>query len=144
MNKDYVFNINWEDEEKQLHRIGFLAQLDGSFYLIIKNEENAKIAYDNGFIGIPGFKLQEVYKSEELFDFFKNRILQKSNSNPCEELAETGAKSMVDNYSVSQISDKISLKYKKLILAAYDLQEQKANIQKCGIIKKNDCKICDK
>ena len=50
MNKDYVFHVNWEDRHKQTYRVGFLAQLDEYFYLIIKDQENAQTAYNNGFI----------------------------------------------------------------------------------------------
>lgn len=128
-NKDYVFHINWEDRYKQLYRVGFLAQLDESYYIVIKNKSDAKGAYDSGFIGVPGFKVEEIYKSDELFDFFKSRILQKSNSNPCEELAETGAKSMVDSYSLKKVSDKLSIRYKTIILDAYELQEKKKKIE---------------
>ena len=128
-NKDYVFHINWEDRHKQSYRVGFLAQLDEYFYLIIKDQENAQIAYNNGFIAIPGFKAEEVYRSQELFDFFKSRILQKTGSNLCEELAETGAKSMIDSYSLEKISDGVARKYKAILLNAYELQEKKKKIQ---------------
>jgi len=129
MNKDYVFHVKWEDRHKQLHRVGFLAQLDEYFYLIIKDEETAETAYKNGFIGIPGFKQEEVYRSKELFDFFKSRILQKTGSNLCEELASTGAKSMIDSYSVEKVSDKIAQKYRGIIIDTYELQEKKKILQ---------------
>ena len=129
MNKDYVFHINWEDRHKQSYRVGFLAQLDGYFYLIIKDQENAQTAYSNGFMAIPGLKVEEIYRSQELFDFFKNRILQKKGANPCEELAETGAKSMIDSYSLEKIPDGVARKYKAILLDAYELQEKKKCIQ---------------
>jgi len=129
MNKDYVFHINWEDRHKQLYRVGFLAQLDEYFYLIIKDQENAQIAYNNGFIGLPGFKVEEVYRSQELYDFFKSRILHKTGLDPCEELAETKAKSMIDSYSLEKIPDKVAKKYKAIILEAYELQEKKKKMQ---------------
>jgi len=125
MNKDYVFHINWEDRHKQSYKVGILAQLDEQFYLVIKDKEKAETAYSRGFIGIPGFRQEEVYRSHELFDFFKNRILQKNDQNPCEELAATKAKSMVDSYWVEKIPDKVTKKYRKIILEAYDLQEKK-------------------
>jgi len=137
MNKDYVFHINWEDRHKQLYRVGFLAQLDEYFYLIIKDQENAKTAYNNGFISIPGFKVEEVYRSQELFDFFKSRILQKKGSNPCEELAETKAKSMIDSYSVEKIPDGVARKYKTILLDAYELQEKKKKIQEENAIEES-------
>jgi len=136
MNKDYIFHINWEDRHKQLYRVGFLAQLDEYFYLIIKDEENAKMAYNNGFIGIPGFKPEEVYRSQELFDFFKNRILQKKGSNPCEELVQTKAKSMIDSYSLEKVQDGVSRKYREILLDAYELQNKKKKMQEEKNIEK--------
>lgn len=129
MNKDYVFHINWEDRYKNSYRIGILAQIDDNFYLTIKSEKNATMAYKNGFIGIPGFKTEEIYKSSELFDFFKNRILETSKKDSLEELSKNRAVSMIDSFSVDQISEKVSEKYKKIILKAYELQERKKDIQ---------------
>lgn len=129
MNKDYVFHINWEDRYKQLYRVGFLAQLNDYFYLVIKDQEKAQAAYNNGFIGIPGFKVEEIYRSQELFDFFKTRILQKNSSNPCEELAQTGAKSMTDSYSLENISDGLAKKYKSILLDTYELQEKRRKVK---------------
>lgn len=137
-NKDYVFHINWEDRHKQSYRVGILAQLDEYYYIILKNEENAKAAYKNGFIGIPGFKLEEIYRSQELFDFFKSRILQKNAQRPCEELALTRAKSMVDSYSVEPVSDKAVSKYKEIILKTYELQEKKRQLEESNEGKKDE------
>lgn len=139
MNKDYIFYINWEDRHKQLYRVGFLAQLDQYFYLVMKDKENVKVAYDNGFIGIPGFKPEEVYRSQELFDFFKSRILQKSDLNPCEELAKTGAKSMIDSYSVEKVTDIAATRYKTILIDAYELQEKKKKVK-----EENEDEISDK
>ena len=133
MNKDYVFHVNWEDRHKQLYKVGILAQLDEYFYLIIKDEQKASEAYRNGFIGIPGFKNEEVYRSRELFDFFKNRILGKNSTNPSEELALTGAKSMIDSYSVERVPEKVTKKYRQIILEAYQLQE-KTRVQEEQIV----------
>ena len=72
---------------------------------------------------------EEVYKSGELFDFFRNRILESKRKNPCEELAKTGGVSMIDSFSVEEISEKLSPKYKKIILEAYDLQLRKKQMQ---------------
>lgn len=135
MNKDYVFHINWEDRHKLSYRVGILAQLDEYFYVIIKDQENAQMAYKNGFIGIPGFKVEEVYRSQELFDFFKSRVLHKNAQNPCEELVSTGAKSMIDSFSVEKIPDKVIPKYKGIILRAYELQQKKEQLQKSNTEK---------
>ena len=150
MIRDYIFHVNWEDRHKQLHKIGILAQINEYFYLIIKEQENASLAYKNGFIGIPGFNEEEVYRSEELFDFFRNRILESKRKNPCEELSKTGGTSMTDSFSVEEISEKLSEKYKKIILEAYDLQlrkkqiqEQKENGVKIEVSKYNSDKLPD-
>ena len=126
MSKDYVFHINWADRHKQPYRVGILAQIDNVFYLILKNEENAKTAYNNGYDGVPGFKSDEVYISEKkLFDFFERRVLENNPEKQCEELSQTGGFSMVDSFSVEKISDKLSERYKKIVLEAYALQLQK-------------------
>ena len=57
MSKDYVFHVNWEDRYKQPYRVGILAQIDNIFYLILKNEESAKAAYNSGYDGVPGYTL---------------------------------------------------------------------------------------
>ena len=124
MTRDYVFHINWTDRHMQPHKIGILAQIDEDFYLIIKEQEDASLAYKNGFIGIPGFNEEEVYKSGELFDFFRNRILESKR-----KLSKTGGTSMTDSFSVEEISEKLSQKYKRIILEAYDLQLRKEKMQ---------------
>lgn len=123
MSKDYVFKINWEDRHKSLHDIGILAQLNNEFYLVVKDEENAKKAYKMGFRGIPGFKTNEVYKSDELFDFFQNRVIESSNIDFCEQLEKTGGISMIDSFSVKKMQAKSAEKYKKTIAETYALQE---------------------
>ena len=124
MNKDYVFSINWEDRFKNVHKIGVLAQLDEEFYLIVKDNKKAYKAHENGFDGLPGFKAEKVYKSQELFDFFKNRVLRTANMNYCEELRKTGAKSMIDSFSVEEMPEEVIKEKKSKILKAYDLQEK--------------------
>lgn len=129
MNKDYIFHVNWEDRYKHSYRVGILAEIDEAFYLAIKNEEDATLAYKSGFIGIPGFKTEEVYKSQELFDFFKKRILETTKGNESEELAKSKAVSMIDSFSVEKVSEKLSQKYKKIILEAYELQKKKESLK---------------
>lgn len=130
MSKDYVFKINWKDRHKDLHDIGVLAQLNNEFYLVVKSEDNAKKAYEMGFRGIPGFKTDEVYKSNELFDFFQNRVLKGPNVNFCEELEKTGGISMIDSFSVEKMPYRSVEKYKKMIKEIYGLQEAFKNVKK--------------
>jgi len=142
MNRDYIFNLNWEDRYKNSYRVGMLAQIDGAFYFVLKDEEkNETAAHKNGYIGIPGFKVEEMYRSQELFDFFKSRVL---GHNPCEELAKTRGVSMVDSFSVEEIPERMMPKYRKIILEAYELQEKKKKEQEENAIqqpKKSDKKI---
>ena len=126
MNKDYIFHINWDDRYKKSHRVGILAQIDELFYLIIRDEKNAEFAYKNGFVGIPGFKTDEVYRSTDLFDFFKSRILEKNTKNICEELAKSRGISMVDSFSVEEVAKRTIPKYREVILQAYELQVKKS------------------
>lgn len=133
MNKDYVFHINWNDRYRNSYRIGFLAELDEYFYLIIKDEKKAETAYKKGFLGIPGFKSEEVYKSRELFDFFKSRISEGARKkNPSEELAKNKGVSMIDSFSVEQVPERIAKKYKEIILRTSELQERKAQLENEG------------
>lgn len=121
--KDYVFNVNWQDRHKELYRVGILAQLDKNFYFIVKDKDSENKAYNSGFRGVPGFKSDEVYKSQELFDFFKNRVLRTPNVNYCEELRKTGGKSMIDSFSLDAVPEEELKEYKTKILEAHRLQE---------------------
>lgn len=64
-----------------------------------------------------------------MFDFFQSRILENNPSKQCEELSKTGGISMVDSFSVEEISEKLSIKYKKIVLDAYELQNKKRQLQ---------------
>lgn len=137
MNRDYIFHINWDDRLKKSHRVGILAQIDELFYMIIKDEKNAEFAYKNGFVGVPGFKTEEVYRSSELFDFFKSRILEKNQKNLCEELAKTKGMSMIDSFSVEEVAQRTIPKYREVILQAYELQVKKSLAQEKNNTDKN-------
>lgn len=128
-NKDYIFYLNWEDNMKNMRKVGYLAQIEKEFYLLVIGMEKGKTAYDNGFIGIPGFKTDEIYKSEELFSFFQNRILDKDSKNPCEELLKNEGKSMIDSFSLEEVPEGIAEKKKEALLEAYKIQEEKKKVQ---------------
>ena len=133
MNRDYVFHINWDDRYKNSYRVGFLAELDEYFYLIIRDEKRAETAYKNGFDGIPGIKPEEIYRSRELFDFFKSRISEGARKkNPSEELAKSNAISMIDSFSVEAVPERITQKYKEIILRTYELQLKKMEQEKAN------------
>lgn len=130
MNKDYMFYLNWEDNEKNIFKVGYLAQIEKEYYLVIRSDErnsensSEKSVYDRGFIGIPGFISGRIYKSPELFDFFKNRILHKDSKDPCSELTATEGKSMIDSFSLEPISDILMEKQKENLLQAYKKQQE--------------------
>ena len=128
-NQNYVFNVNWEDRGKHIHKVGMLAQINDIYYFFIRSKEKAMAPYKSGFIGISGFEPEKIYRSPELFDFFKSRILDKKSSKPCEELAETNGKSMVDSFSVEKLSDKIAKQYEEIILQAYEIQQKRKELE---------------
>ena len=128
-NKDYIFYLNWEDNIKNVRKVGYLAYIEKEFYLLVSNEENAQTAYANGFIGIPGFKSGQIYKSSELFSFFKNRILNKDLENPCEELLKNEGKSMIDSFSLEEVPEILEQRKKDALIQAYNIQQEKKNIQ---------------
>ena len=75
MRDDYFLNINWNDLEKNTHRIGFLALYNEKFYFKIDDEEYANSAYSHGFDGIPGVQQGRVYMSKtQMFDIITKRI----------------------------------------------------------------------
>lgn len=128
-NKDYIFYLNWDDSEKRNFRVGYLAQIEDDFYFVIRSKEQSgkesnPNPYDNGFIGVPGFRTGEIYKSNELFDFFKNRILDKNSKNPCKELSETRAISMIDSFYLEEFQGELADNQKRILIKAYEEQER--------------------
>ena len=128
-NKDYIFYLMWEDELKEKRAVGYLAQIDKNFYLLISGRENAEKAYEKGFIGMPGFKTDEIYRSDELFAFFKNRILDKDSEDPCKELSESEGRSNIDSFLLENISGIMKDSKIKTLLEAYRIQEEKKKVQ---------------
>lgn len=126
--KDYVFQVNWEDRNKKSYVVAMLAQLDKEFYLVLKDKKDIETACKQGYIGIPGFS-QSIYKSNELFDFFKCRVAKTTQANPCVELIETKGKSMVDSFFVEPIPDRLVPKYKEIIIETYKLQQRKKELE---------------
>ena len=130
--EDYFFYIIWKDDENNKYRIGVLAEIEKMFYLrmhrkgqsVSVDSENKETAYDNGCIGITAFERNKIYRSHELFDFFKKRLLDKDSANPCEELREKGAVSMVDSFSVEEMEEERRGKCKEIILEMFELQEK--------------------
>ena len=82
----------------------------------MNNSTNTSLAAKRGYIGIPGFQFDKIYKSSELFDFFKYRILDKKSNNPCEELLQNSGKSMVDSFSLEEMPNLLKPKCKEVML----------------------------
>lgn len=127
--RDYVFNVHWADKLRNSYKVGLLAQIDKIFYFIMSGPKNAEAAYRKGFVGVPGFQADEIYKSQELFDFFKSRVLEDKSQNPCEELAQSKGISMTDSFSVEEVSEGIAKKYKEAILRAYEVKARSEELK---------------
>lgn len=132
--KDFVFYLNWEDREKNAFKVGFIAQIEKEFYLLIKSDEkdreDERSAYDRGFIGIPGFRPGEIYKSSRLFDFFRNRILDKDSQDLRSELSKNnGSRSSIDSFYLELVSEISEDKQKERLLEAYKTQEELKRIR---------------
>ena len=122
-NKEYICYLNWEDNMKNVRKVGYFAYIQENFYLLVSGRENAKTAYENGFIGIPGIRSDEIYKSPELFNFFRNRILNKDSKDLCRELLENEGKSRIDSFSLEEVPDILADRQRQALLEAYEVQE---------------------
>lgn len=72
-----ILKLMWKDRNKNIYHIGNLLETEG-IYVFQIIEENLKQAIKAGCMGIGEFDLLNTYyKSEELFDFFKQRIPSK-------------------------------------------------------------------
>ena len=118
-NEEYIFYIKYEDRT-----VGYLAYLEENFYLLVSRMEDAQTAYDNGFVGIPGFRSGEIYKTPELFNFFKHRIEDKNSKNIYEELIKYDGTSRIDNFSLEEVAEFLRDKRKDTLLEAYKKQEE--------------------
>ena len=45
LEKDYLFHINWEDQSKNFHRVGFLAKISQNYYFVVTNDNQLTSAY---------------------------------------------------------------------------------------------------
>ena len=138
--KDYVFYICWENSKNKDYKIGLLAKIDDYYYLKINTKEHSSAAYEKGCIGLPGFRDDMVYRSENLFDFFQNRIFDKGNEDVCKELVKTQGRSFIDSFFVKEVPHRIKEKSKHILLNMYKNQEELRKINSQIIIehKEND------
>ncbi len=74
-----ILKLIWKDKNQNIYHIGNLSKSKGTYAFEII-EDNLKKAIKAGCMGIGEFDLlKNCYKSEELFDFFKQRIPSKDN-----------------------------------------------------------------
>lgn len=117
--KKYIFHIKYRDI-----KIGCLAYVEGNFYLALdKDSEEAGVCF------IPAFELDEIYKSTELFNFFKNRIDTKNSVDTYEALTQYAGTVGRDNYSLEELPDRLVENKIQTLLEAYEIQEKKRKIQ---------------
>lgn len=106
----------WSDINDNRYLLGEFYKKEGFYYFEI-NEEGLKIALKHGCFGLGKINiLEKVNKSEELFDFFKNRIPPKGNPDinrflksigleeydEYEILKRTGARLITDRYFLEE------------------------------------------
>ena len=123
-NKEYMFYINWQDRNNINWQVGYLGEIEEEYYLLIKDEKRAPKAYLSGFIGIPGFLQGRVYRSPELFDFFKNRVLAKKSEEPLSELFRTKGVSNIDSFSVEVVPEELVPDKQEELKTAYQIQQR--------------------
>lgn len=122
--REYICYLNWEDNMKNIRKVGYFAYIQQNFYLLVSGRETAKTAYENGFIGIPAIRPDEIYRSPELFNFFRNRILNKDSKDLCGELLENEGKSRIDSFSLEEVPEILADRQKQTLLEAYKKQEE--------------------
>ena len=89
----------WNDINNNKYLLGILYKKEGMYYFEI-NEDGLKIALRHGCFGIGKINiLEKTNKSEELFDFFKNRIPSKDNPDIDKFLSSIG----LDDYDEYEI-----------------------------------------
>lgn len=82
--------LKWKDIDSKVYTIATLYKYEDYYYLMIDKEEMIK-AKEKGCTGIGSINTNEAgYKSKELFNFFKNRIISKDNESIDEFLKEYG------------------------------------------------------
>ncbi len=106
----------WSDIDNNEYLLGKLYKKENYYYFEI-NEDGLGMALRHGCFGIGQINiLEKINKSEELFDFFKNRIPSKDNPNidnflrsigldeydEYEILKRTGARLLTDRYFLKE------------------------------------------
>ena len=135
INQDQFMYINWEDESKNMYRVGILARIDDVYYLLTSKPKanSERDAYSHGYAGLPGFVQGQMYRStNELFDFFVNRVVKtKMTSNDyMEELKKNGGRLFTDSFSVEEVPEKQKANCRDTLLRIVELEEENELAQK--------------
>ncbi len=95
--------LKWEKDE-EVFVLGKLSKKENKYFFEV-DKEDFKNAIRNGCIGIPGFKLGEThFESDELFKFFKNRIISEDRED---------IKEILKKYNLEEYDDMKLLKVTK-------------------------------
>lgn len=141
INPDQYLYINWEDEHRNLYRVGILARIDDVYYLKTfgRKLDAERDAYSHGYVGLPGFIPGEIYKStNQLFDFFVTRVIgnRAAGIDYMEELKKTEGKLLTDSFSIEEMPEKYFSRCKEmLLLLDRQKEELKRNAQTAGFSK---------
>lgn len=132
---DQYLYINWEDNQKNIYRIGILARISNIYYLktYVKKSDYERDAYSHGYIGIPGFISGKLYTStNQLFDFFKRRVFVPNSSENSidflEKLKETSGISLTDSFSVEEMPEKYRQSCKNILQSLSSLEKEKEDL----------------
>lgn len=133
---DYYLYVNWEDNQKNIYRIGILARIADTYYLKLSTPKNnyERDAYCHGYAGIPGFISDRLYTStNQLFDFFKKRVFvphnMESTTDFLAELIKTNGSTLTDSFSIEEIPEKYRANYKNIILSLDALEQEKSKLE---------------
>ena len=108
---NYFLNVNWNDQSKNTHRLGFLGLYNDKFYFKIRSDSSA---YEHGFKGMIGIQDDKIYvSSRDMFNILKKRLgLREGKKEKMEIMKELISKRMENekNYSnqLTNTRDKLS------------------------------------
>ena len=95
--------LKWKKGE-EIFTLGKLSKNENKYFFEI-DKEGFKNAVFNGCIGIPGFELGKYsFESNELFKFFRNRIVSKESEN---------IQGILEKYNLTEYNDMQLLKATK-------------------------------
>ena len=114
----------WENSKKERYNVGLFVQTEDSYYLEVRDKEKMAEDLSNEYVGIPGLRPGEIYKSPRVFDFIQRRITKDELYNPAEALMNrNGGRSQVDSYFFESVSKALVDSKIQYIKDKYDKQE---------------------